>query len=87
MNRQQLGAFLWLRWRLRRNQAKRSGIANAIVLWFVIVVGLLFAAALFLVMFFIGLFALANVSPQVLLYVWDGMKLLSSHPTSSPSKE
>jgi cardiolipin synthase (CMP-forming) len=22
-----------------------------------------------------------------LLYVWDGMKLLSSHPTSSPSKE
>src|SRR5438876_701411 len=66
-------AFLLLRWRLRKNQFRRSGIANAIVFGIVAVLGLLFAAGLFVAMFFIGFFALADVSPQVLLYVWDGI--------------
>ena len=32
MNRQHLSAFLWLRWRLRVNQFKRAGTANAVIL-------------------------------------------------------
>ena len=73
MNRQHLATFLWLRWRLRVNQFKRGGLANTIIMAILAVVGLFVAAGLLIASFFVGLFALGNVSPTVLMYVWDGV--------------
>lgn len=73
MNWQHFQTFLWLRWRLRLNQLKRGGLANAIILailTFLIVFGSIF---LFAGSLLVGLFALGDVSPLVLLLVWDGL--------------
>jgi ABC-2 type transport system permease protein len=73
MNRQHLLAFLWLRWRLRINQLKRGGVANAIILAIAAVASVVLACFLFLAAFALGLFALKDVSPAVLMYIWDGL--------------
>lgn len=73
MNGQQLRAFLWLRWRLRLNQIKRGGVANAVILAILAVLGVAVSGLLFVVAFAVGLFALDDVSPVVLMYVWDGL--------------
>src|ERR1700687_4613921 len=76
MNVEQLRAFLYLRWRLRINQIKRGGLGNTIILAILAVAGVIFAAGAFFVSFFVGLFALSDVAPVVLLYVWDGLVVL-----------
>ncbi len=43
MNRGQLGALLWLRWRLTCNQWRRHGPLNAVITALVLVAGLLLA--------------------------------------------
>jgi hypothetical protein len=73
VNRQHLATFLWLRWRLRVNQFKRGGIANSIIMVILAVIGLFVAVGLLIASFFVGLFALSDVSPPVLMYVWDGI--------------
>lgn len=73
MNGQHLRAILWLRWRLRVNQLKRGGIANAVILTILTVASVVLAAILFVVALAVGLFGLNDVSPTVLLYVWDGV--------------
>lgn len=73
MNREHVRAFLWLRWRLLINQLKRGGIANTIVLTLIAGGGLMISGGLFLVLFFVGFLALGDVSPPVVLYVWDGL--------------
>ena len=75
MNWQHFQAFLWLRWRLRINQLKRGGIANVVILSLLAIVAVFGAAAMFVGSILIGLFALADVSPEVILYVWDGLIL------------
>ena len=76
MNRQHFQTFLWLRWRLRLNQLKRGGTANAIILA-VLAVFLVFSSVfLFAGSLLVGLFALGEVSPLVLLLVWDGLILV-----------
>jgi len=68
----QLYTILWLRWRLTRNQWSRSGqlnlIITAIVTFLLVAVGAVGGLAGLLV----GAFALAKVSPKVILGVWDG---------------
>lgn len=73
MNGQHLRAFLWLRWRLRINQLKRGGVANAVILTIATVASVVLACILFVAAFAVGLFALKDVSPAVLMYVWDGL--------------
>jgi hypothetical protein len=73
MNGQQFRAFLWLRWRIRVNQLRRGGIANVVILAIMMVGIALLAAGLCLIFFLVGLFALGQASPAVLLYVWDGL--------------
>ncbi len=73
MNGQHLRAFLWLRWRLRVNQLKRGGILNAVILTILAVAGTIAAFVLFFIFFFLGLYGLDDVSPAVLMYVWDGL--------------
>jgi hypothetical protein len=66
-------AFLWLRWRLLVNQLRRGGTANAVVLAILAVGAVFLAVSLFVTFFLVGLFALPDASPAVLMYVWDGL--------------
>jgi hypothetical protein len=66
-------AFLWLRWRLRVNQFKRGGLVNALILAFLGAGAALVAIGLLIGSFFVGLLALREVSPGVILLVWDGL--------------
>jgi hypothetical protein len=76
MNGEHLRAFLWLRWRLRLNQLKRAGTANAIVVAILAVGALLFALLAFVALFFVGRTALAAAAPPIILLVWDGVVTL-----------
>ena len=73
MNGEHLRAFVWLHWRLRVNQLRRGGIANAVLMAVLAVLAFLLAAFLFVTFFLIGLFALDDVPARVVLYVWDGL--------------
>src|SRR5262249_16280552 len=70
VNGQHLRAFFWLHWRLRVNQLKRGGVANAVILALLAVAVVLLAVFLFVASLLAGWLALARVSPPVLLYVW-----------------
>lgn len=73
MNREHLLTFLWLRWRIRVNQVRRGGAANAILLAILSGGAVLLAFGLFISFFFIGALALREAEPVVLLYLWDGL--------------
>ncbi len=73
MNLEQLRAIVWLRWRLRVNQVRRSGTLNAVLLVLVAVGAVFLAALLFLSAFLVGRVALRTVADVVILYVWDGV--------------
>jgi hypothetical protein len=73
VNPQHLLAFLWLRWRLLVNQLRRGGVANAVVLGVLAFFGACFAVGVFVGLFLIGFFLLADVSPAVIMLVWDGL--------------
>lgn len=73
MNWQHFRTFLWLRWRLRINQIKRGGTANAVILAILAFFAIALSFILFVSFFLIGLFALGDVSPTVLLFIWDGL--------------
>jgi ABC-2 type transport system permease protein len=72
MNLEHLKAFLWLRWRLRLNQLRRGGIANAVVLGIIAVGVAGFGLALFVGSFLLGWLLLPNpkVPSFVTLIVW-----------------
>lgn len=71
MNREQLLAIFWLRWRLSRNQfAKGSGLQAVIsIILAVLLVG--GAAAAGIGGFLLGLLAMAKVPPAGMLALWD----------------
>jgi hypothetical protein len=73
VNGEQLRAFLWLRWRIRLNQLRKGGIANAVVLALLVVAMAALSVILFVVFFLVGLFALPAAPSWVLLLVWDGL--------------
>jgi hypothetical protein len=73
VNWRQFQTFVWLRWRLQVNQLKRGGIANAVIMAILAVSCLFLAAFLFVVSFLVGLFALPQASPTVVMLVWDGL--------------
>jgi ABC-2 type transport system permease protein len=70
VNVQRFQAFLWLRWRLRVNQLKRGGIANAIILGILAAAAILVVLVMFVAFLVVGLLAMSNVT---VLYVWDGL--------------
>jgi hypothetical protein len=73
VNGQHFRAFLWLRWRLRINQIRRAGTVNAVILAVLAVLAGFLSLLLFVGLFLVGLLALGEVSPVVILYVWDGL--------------
>ena len=73
MNLHHLQAFFWLRWRIRVNQVKRGGIANAIILVMLCVSLALMSVGLFFTFLAIGSLAMRRAEPPIFLYVWDGL--------------
>ncbi|HEX5445679.1 MAG TPA: hypothetical protein VFW87_17760 [Pirellulales bacterium] len=73
MNWQHLRTFLWLRWRLFANQARRWGTLNYVLMMIVAVCAVGIALPLFIVCFLIGVYAFTETEPSVLLYVWDAL--------------
>jgi ABC-2 type transport system permease protein len=73
VNGRHFQAFVWLRWRLFVNQLRRGGAVNAVVQAIMAVAALGAAAVLSVVFFLVGLFAMRDASPVVVMYVWDGM--------------
>lgn len=71
MNREQLLACIWLRWRLSRNQFARAGRFNAALS--VLLVALMVVAAVGSGVggFLLGFLALGKAEPITLLYTWD----------------
>ena len=72
MNREHFRAFVWLRYRLRMNQLRRGGTANVIVLGVVAVALAVTAVGAGVGGFLVGLLALGDTSPGVVLLAWDG---------------
>src|SRR5205085_1857906 len=68
-----LRTFLWLRWRLFVNQLRKGGVVSAVALGLVVGLILLGAAFLFVGSFVAGLLLPPDLSPAVLLLVWDGL--------------
>jgi ABC-2 type transport system permease protein len=73
VNARHFWTIVWLRWRLRRNQLKRGGVANVVILSIVAALGLLLAAGLFVAGLLVGMYGLRDASPPVLLLIWDGL--------------
>ncbi|MCI0682097.1 MAG: ABC transporter permease [Gemmataceae bacterium] len=73
VNGQHLRAFFWLQWRLRVNQLKKGGAANAILLAIVAGAAVLLALILFVVFFLVGWLSMADAEPLVHLIVWDAL--------------
>lgn len=66
-----LATVVWLRERLRRNQARKSPVA-ALIARILHIATLAAGVVMFLVFFAVGAFMLGRASPTALLLVWDG---------------
>ncbi|HVQ40853.1 MAG TPA: hypothetical protein VMS54_01540 [Vicinamibacterales bacterium] len=73
MNRDQLKTILWLRWRLTRNQWRKGGNVGAAIAGVVLVAGLILAAVSFVGAIVVGLLALRDAKPVVVMGVWLGL--------------
>ena len=73
MNWTQLRAMLWLRWRLTRNQWRRGGGLNAVIMLIALVVAMILAVAGGVAGAAGGALALSGASPQAAMLTWDGL--------------
>ena len=73
MNLSHLRTMLWLRWRLSRNQWRRGGSLNAVLMLVVVVVGLALAAVGSIAGIAWGLIGLAPETPEATMLVFDGL--------------
>jgi hypothetical protein len=69
---EQFRAFLWLRWRIRRNRIKRASTGSVVIERIFAALAIFSAAAMFTCSFAIGFFLLSKASPAVVMLVWDG---------------
>ena len=75
MNWQHFQTFAWLRWRILRNQWRRAGAVNAVLMMIVVVVAILGVIPLFLGSIVLGVYAIPKASPVHLLYACDAIVL------------
>ena len=73
MNWEHFKAIAWLRWRLSRNQWKRAGTVNGILMAILTVTLLIFAGASFFLALVLGVILLPQASPLKVMYAWDGI--------------
>src|SRR5262245_50937102 len=69
---EQFRAFLWLRWRIRRNRLKRASTGSVVIERIFAALAVFSAAAMFTFSFAIGFFVLSKTSAPVVMLVWDG---------------
>jgi ABC-2 type transport system permease protein len=69
---EQFRAFLWLRWRIRRNRLKRASTGSVVIERIFAALAVLSAAAMFTFSLAIGYFVLSKASAPVVMLVWDG---------------
>ena len=70
MNRKHLEAFLWLRWRLLVNQARRAGPVNAAILAVFTALGLAASIVLFVGGVALGAFGMPHIPAAIRLLSW-----------------
>ena len=70
MNRDQLKTILWLRWRLTRNQWRKGGNVGAAIAAVAFFAGLVLGACSFAGAIIVGLLALGDSKPVVVMGVW-----------------
>jgi hypothetical protein len=73
VNWRHLQAFLWLRWRLMANQARRAGPVNAVLVTILSIAALVVTVPLFIGSFLAGVYAFDEAAPAHLMYAWDGV--------------
>lgn len=73
MNWRHLTAFVWLRWRLMRNQWRRAGRLNAILMTAMAVVAVATAVPLLIGSTALGIFLVPKAEPAHLMYAWDAL--------------
>ncbi|MBP85274.1 MAG: hypothetical protein CMJ64_00930 [Planctomycetaceae bacterium] len=66
-----LKTILWLRWRMSKNQWRRAGALNAILMAGFVVVALISSVFAFFLGIAGGVFGLAEAEPDLLMFVWD----------------
>jgi hypothetical protein len=77
MNREQLKTILWLRWRLKCNQWRRTGGLGAVISIFVITAAVMLGLASFTGGLLGAIFGLdKETSPQIVMFVWLGVTVL-----------
>lgn len=73
IRREHVGAFIWLRWRLLRNQYRRAGALNAVLMIAVLVIAIVTAVPALIGSFLLGVYAIPKATPAQLMYAWDGL--------------
>jgi ABC-2 type transport system permease protein len=69
---EQFRAFLWLRWRIRRNRLKRASTGSVVIERIFAALAVFSAAAMFTFSLAIGFFVLSKATAPVVMLVWDG---------------
>jgi ABC-2 type transport system permease protein len=76
MNWRHLTAFVWLRWRLLVNQARRAGAISAALTVLVTISIAITAIPLLFGSFGLAIYLIPKASPAHLMYAWDGLILV-----------
>jgi hypothetical protein len=73
MKWQQFLAILKLRWHLTRNQLRRAGIVNRLLMSIILVLVVIMTITAFVATLVIGTLTLSDAEPDHLMFLWDGM--------------
>jgi ABC-2 type transport system permease protein len=73
VNWEHLKTYIWLRWRLSSNQVRRSGFLGAIIAAILTVMRIMGGIVTFIAGLLVGVFALRQAEPMVVMAVWDGV--------------
>jgi ABC-2 type transport system permease protein len=73
VNWEHFKAFVWLRWKLLYNKARRAGVFNAVVTTIAVIGALLTAIPLFIGCFILGINVIPKAEPAHLMFAWDGI--------------
>jgi ABC-2 type transport system permease protein len=71
MNLEHLKTYIWLRWRLSANQVRRTGALGAIIAAILAVLRIFGGILTFVAGLLIGVLALREAQPRVVMVVWD----------------
>ena len=73
VNWEHFKAFVWLRWKLLYNKARRAGVLNAVITTIAVIGALLTAIPLFIGCFILGINVIPKAQPAHLMFAWDAI--------------